>query len=651
MALIVPILRLVMLLLNMYDTFKVLKLPRPSARNSGQPTIRALSQRKRNMKGCLAVWIVWCCFMIYERMAEKIVSLFVPFYDEFKSLVLLFLIFTRARGAEPIFLHILRPLLKPYTSTLDALSDIARMFGDLAFLMLTYPFHLVSSWWHSAFAHRNPAVEDETNGNVYIEVQQAFHSVSYPIPAQGGGRRRSSGPIRADAPVLDRMVAEQNVAPPPYVATENNAQLPRRVSAHEIWHPPRSAYHDEDEDLDHGSAGPPLESLEARMQEQMEEWRQYPPFPSAYPPTPLSTSSSQLPVHDTSSALRQFSTIPEDPPLAEQDFGQSLLSPHELPNSGSASDLSDEENDSGIQNDPLDAVSQDDTMDEDDEEDDFNVTLRTPGSGFPEAPDTVRVPMTRSRTKASTATIVPIVPLVPMPSLLSRISSETLSVSSDSSSGSLLGQKRSRDLAPSDEMAPGRRGRIVSQPISSHTTLVSLETTENESSAASSSSADDGEVDGDKSVSEPQSPLMKKRRVASAPSRVQPRRTTRSASREPPAAPPPTRRRRQPRPQAPDVSTDASETTSRRADVESDGIAPRVASTRRAGGGGHRDGQEVINSFYLCNNITPHLYPLCIHLQLYTRTCQLLALYIIFWLQVRSESFSLGWKRCVIRWN
>ncbi|KAJ6560289.1 hypothetical protein B0H19DRAFT_868363, partial [Mycena capillaripes] len=149
MALIVPILRLMMLLLNIYETFKVLKPPRPSSRrNSGQVTVRALSQRKRNMKGCLAIWIVWCCFMVYERTAEGIVSLFIPFYGEFKSLVLLFLILTRARGAEPIFLHIIRPLLRPYTSTIDALSDVGRMFGDIIFLLLTYPFHAVLSWWH-----------------------------------------------------------------------------------------------------------------------------------------------------------------------------------------------------------------------------------------------------------------------------------------------------------------------------------------------------------------------------------------------------------------------------------------------------------------------------------------------------------------------
>ena len=58
MPLVVPILRLVMLFLNVYESFKTLKAPTRSAR-SGQPTVRAVSQRKRDMKGCLAVWVVW----------------------------------------------------------------------------------------------------------------------------------------------------------------------------------------------------------------------------------------------------------------------------------------------------------------------------------------------------------------------------------------------------------------------------------------------------------------------------------------------------------------------------------------------------------------------------------------------------------------
>jgi len=59
MQLVVPILRWFMLLLNVYETFKTLKSPPLSTRNGARPSIRAQTQRKRDMKGCLAVWIVW----------------------------------------------------------------------------------------------------------------------------------------------------------------------------------------------------------------------------------------------------------------------------------------------------------------------------------------------------------------------------------------------------------------------------------------------------------------------------------------------------------------------------------------------------------------------------------------------------------------
>lgn len=57
MGLIVPILRVLYLSLNIYETFKTLKLP--AARNGGQPSARAMSNRKRAMKGCLSIWMVW----------------------------------------------------------------------------------------------------------------------------------------------------------------------------------------------------------------------------------------------------------------------------------------------------------------------------------------------------------------------------------------------------------------------------------------------------------------------------------------------------------------------------------------------------------------------------------------------------------------
>lgn len=58
--------------------------------------------------------------MTYERMAEGIVSLFIPFYDEVKSLVLLFLILTRARVRPFSFIWIVLifcRVLSPFTST------------------------------------------------------------------------------------------------------------------------------------------------------------------------------------------------------------------------------------------------------------------------------------------------------------------------------------------------------------------------------------------------------------------------------------------------------------------------------------------------------------------------------------------------------
>ncbi|KJA29593.1 hypothetical protein HYPSUDRAFT_104460, partial [Hypholoma sublateritium FD-334 SS-4] len=147
MPLFVPILRLLMLFLNVYDSYKTLKIPPPSSRNGGRPSVRALSQRKRDMKGVLAVWIVWVALSMYERMVEGIICLLIPFYNEFKSLALLFLILTRARGAEPIYLHLIRPLVKPYTGTLDGILDLMLMVGDFIFALSMYPVHLGLEWW------------------------------------------------------------------------------------------------------------------------------------------------------------------------------------------------------------------------------------------------------------------------------------------------------------------------------------------------------------------------------------------------------------------------------------------------------------------------------------------------------------------------
>jgi hypothetical protein len=59
MGIVVLVLRCYLVFQNVFITFKTLKLPPPSSRNNGQPSIRALTQRKRDMKGCMAIWIIW----------------------------------------------------------------------------------------------------------------------------------------------------------------------------------------------------------------------------------------------------------------------------------------------------------------------------------------------------------------------------------------------------------------------------------------------------------------------------------------------------------------------------------------------------------------------------------------------------------------
>jgi receptor expression-enhancing protein 5/6 len=70
MPLVVPVLRLFMVFMNVYDTYKTLKIP--TGRKGGPPSIRALTQRKRDLKGCLAVWVVWVRSPIWMHSLHSI---------------------------------------------------------------------------------------------------------------------------------------------------------------------------------------------------------------------------------------------------------------------------------------------------------------------------------------------------------------------------------------------------------------------------------------------------------------------------------------------------------------------------------------------------------------------------------------------------
>ncbi|KAF8638528.1 hypothetical protein AX17_002071 [Amanita inopinata Kibby_2008] len=404
MPLIVPVLRLAMLFLNIYDSYKTLKPPPPSSRHAGRPSLRALTQRKRNMKGCLAVWIVWCCFTLYERMVEGLISLFIPFYEEIKSLVIVFLILTRARGAEPIYLHMIRPFLKPYTTTLDSLLDFMFLICDIVLAAMHVPINPVLSLWRRWFGHTDVPLE---------QVSTSPAGESYPVDSEGLHTEQSNGHVPSGSRRPDQTSGANNTHPrvvsKSHIPKLNGRQLSQSgqngdgvaTRKHEIWYPPLSAYM-EDEQCNgdirprahRSSTSSSIDSdTTLAHSEQVDEWRQYPQFPAAYPPTPLVTLTrltsqpTSLEVHaEIEVDAVSLQVIDEMP---KQDFRRSLSPPRETKDPNSDGDVSDSSVRAGFHNftgddddDMTMAVDVDNdaaysTLDEE-EEDEFNMTLQTP---------------------------------------------------------------------------------------------------------------------------------------------------------------------------------------------------------------------------------------------------------------------------------
>ncbi|KLO19945.1 hypothetical protein SCHPADRAFT_817421 [Schizopora paradoxa] len=181
MPVIVPILRVALLFLNVYDTFKTLKLPQRSAR-TGKRTVQATSQRKRNMKGCMCVWLVWCASIFLERILDNAIGIFMPFYNELKAVVFLFQLLTRTKATEPIYIHVLRPLIKPYVATLDYALDLLHGLGDFMLLVLSLPYHLLMDWWHPKQSHQVDS--DSSDSNQDDPLDAGIPSV--PVGSSGG---------------------------------------------------------------------------------------------------------------------------------------------------------------------------------------------------------------------------------------------------------------------------------------------------------------------------------------------------------------------------------------------------------------------------------------------------------------------------------
>ena len=194
-------------------------------------------------------------------------------------------------------------------------------------------------------------------------------------------------------------------SPQPHEPPVYRWQLNQAVSApssHEIWHPPPSAYEGKQAVLPHNRPeaqsrlSNPLSQRSASMDDdrtptrvnpgpetlEVDEWRLYAPFPSAYPPTPLPAVPANLaPSANVHTSHRYSDKLPPFAEEGQQGFARSLQPPRKPSNPGSDGSLSDGKlsmmgvQESSDDDDDGESMNVDS---EDDSENEFNVTLRTP---------------------------------------------------------------------------------------------------------------------------------------------------------------------------------------------------------------------------------------------------------------------------------
>ena len=292
-------------------------------------------------------------------------------------------------------------------------------------LVISIPFYPIISWYRGPTSDSPETTYTEIDSDadsrsvvgssIYVNGKESSHARRAP---QSEFRRSASEgyPPNGLAPNAIRRPSDQG----------SKIYAPRQVaSEHQIWYPSSSA-HDDDEASAPSDPLPasvphvPTSSGEATA---ADDWRAYPAFPSAYPPTPLPTNSRLAmpePRHASSNYApileHDMNTHDDDPGLpdsaasandVEPHFSRSLLQPREPVNPSSVGGLSDDVVMSGVQeegNQVEYAASEEEDDDDDeyiDEEDDFDVTLRTP----PPRQTTYTYPMLRAPSNMSIATV------------------------------------------------------------------------------------------------------------------------------------------------------------------------------------------------------------------------------------------------------
>ncbi|TKY89197.1 hypothetical protein EX895_001728 [Sporisorium graminicola] len=142
MGLINLVLKAVILVLDLRDTYHALDTVKLDeiARSERQVLVRnaqdgtkqlatrkrvGTSKRKAAVRSALTTVLVWNLFNKLEPLCDRTIAWFVPFYDTFKTLLLVWMLFTRSYGASILVFRILAPIIRPYEPVFDAIFVLA----------------------------------------------------------------------------------------------------------------------------------------------------------------------------------------------------------------------------------------------------------------------------------------------------------------------------------------------------------------------------------------------------------------------------------------------------------------------------------------------------------------------------------------------
>ncbi|KAJ1026252.1 hypothetical protein NDA16_000787 [Ustilago loliicola] len=141
MGLINLVLKAFILVLDLRDTYNALDSAKLDeiGRNERQVLVRnaddgtkqittrrrvGTSKRKAAVKSALTTVLVWNLFHKVEPLCDRTIAWFVPFYDSFKTLFLIWMLFTRSYGAAILVHRFLAPMIRPYESIIEGTYDI-----------------------------------------------------------------------------------------------------------------------------------------------------------------------------------------------------------------------------------------------------------------------------------------------------------------------------------------------------------------------------------------------------------------------------------------------------------------------------------------------------------------------------------------------